>query len=83
MIEFDANCHTNNVTVSITRAGVDFTAIIGGDSFEGALDGLLDGYFLDDWLKETMKGKAEHCCDRGVISDEQLENFLTVLEEII
>lgn len=83
MIEFDADCHANNVTVSISRAGVDFTAIIGGDSFEGALDGLMDGYFLDDWLKETMKGKAEHCCDRGVISDEQLEIFNQIMEVIM
>lgn len=83
MIEFVDDCHANTVTVSISRTGIDFTAVIGGDEFESALDGLLDGYFLDDWLKETMKGKAEHCCDRGVISDEQLENFLTVLEEII
>ena len=83
MIEFIDDCHANNVTVSISRAGVDFTAIIGGDSFESALDGLLDGYFLDDWLKETMKGKAEHCCDRGVISDEQLEVFKEILEAII
>lgn len=83
MIEFIGDCHANNVTVSISRAGVNFTAVIGGDGFENALDGLLDGYFLDDWLKETVRGKAEHCCDRGVISDEQLESFLTVLEEIL
>lgn len=83
MIEFIDDCHANNVTVSISRAGVDFTAVIGGEGFENALDGLLDGYFLDDWLKETIRGKAEHSCDRGVISDEQLESFLAILEEIL
>ena len=83
MIDFVDDCYANNVTVSISRAGVDFRAMIDGSEFEGALDRLLDGYFLDDWLKETVRGKAEHCCDRGVISDEQLESFLTVLEEIL
>lgn len=83
MIEFDENCHENNVKVTITKEDTDISVIVGGNDFESALDSLMDGYFLDDWLRETMRGKAEHSCDRGAISDEQLENFLTVLEEII
>ena len=74
----------NKVQIDIDeQKATSFSTVVDIQEFEEALDILLDGYLLDDWLKKTMKGKAERCCDLGKISDEQLENFLTVLEEIL
>lgn len=83
MIEFDDNCHQNTMKVTISKDGIDFTAVIDGSEFENALDTLLDGYFLNDWLKETMEGIAEQCCDCGTISDDELELFKGILGEIL
>ena len=83
MIDFYQYSH-HEVQIEIDeQMETHFATVVDIQEFEDALDILLDGYLLDDWLKETMKGKAERCCDRGVISDEQLESFLAVLEEII
>ena len=74
----------NKVQIEIDeQKETHFATVVDIQEFEDALDILLDGYLLDDWLVETMKGKAERCCDLGKISDEQKENFLAVLEEII
>ena len=84
MIEFIGDCHANKVTVSIGRPDVDFTAIIGGEGFEDALDGLLDGCFLDDWLRETMTAKLENYFDRTPsMTDEELQRFIGILEDML
>lgn len=52
--------------------------------FEDALDTLLDGYFLNDWLRETMKGKLESYFDRTPeMTDEELQRFIEILEDMI
>ena len=84
MIEFDADTRRNIVEVRIEQDDSSYRAIVGGGSLEEALDGLMDGYFLNDWLKETMKSKVESYFDRTpAMTDEELQRFIEILEDML
>ena len=84
MIEFDADTRRNIVEVRIEQDDSSYRAIIGGGDLEEALDSLLDGYFLNDWLRETMKGKLESYFDRTPsMTDEELQRFISILEDML
>ena len=84
MIEFNADTHRNVVMLVVAKNDVEFTATVGGEGFENALDTLLDGYFLNDWLKETMKAKVENYFDRTPgMTDEELQRFIEILEDML
>lgn len=84
MIELDADTRRNIIEVRIEQDDSSYRAIVGGPSFEEALDGLMDGYFLNDWLKETMKAKVENYFDRTPsMTDEELQRFIEILEDML
>lgn len=84
MIEFDADTRRNIVEVRVEQDDSSYRAVVGGDSLEEALDGLMDGYFLNDWLRETMKGKLESYFDRTPsMTDEELQRFISILEDML
>ena len=84
MIEMDADTRRNVIEVRIENDDSSYRAIVGGPSFEEALDGLMDGYFLNDWLKETMKAKVENYFDRTPeMTDEELQRFIGILEDML
>lgn len=84
MIEFDADTRRNVVQVVVAKDDVEFTATVPGAGFEGALDTLTDGYFLNDWLRETMKSKLESYFDRTPsMTDEELQRFIGILEDML
>ena len=84
MIEFDADTRRNIVEVRIEQDDSSYRAVVGGDNLEEALDGLMDGYFLNDWLRETVKGKLESYFDRTPsMTDEELQRFIGILEDML
>lgn len=84
MIEAEADTRRNLIHMSITTDDFEFSTTVGGQEFEEALDGLMDGYFLNDWLRETMKGKLESYFDRTPsMSDEELQRFIGILEDML
>ena len=84
MIEFDADTRRNIIEVRIEQDDSSYRAIVGGPSFEEALDGLMDGYFLNDWLRETMKSKVENYFDRTPsMTDAELRRFIEILEAML
>ena len=84
MIEFDGDTHRNMVHVTIAKDDTEFSTIVGGESFECALDDLMDGYFLNDWLRETMKSKVKSYFDRTPnMTDEELQRFIEILEDML
>ena len=84
MIEFDADTRRNIIEVRIEQDDSSYRAIVGGPSFEEALDGLMDGYFLNDWLRETMKSKVENYFDRTPsMTDAELRRFIEILEVML
>ena len=83
MIEFYQYSH-DKVQIDIEEGDVSsYSVVVDVREFEDALDTLLDGHFLSNWLKETMKEIAEQCCDCGTICDDELELFKGILEEIL
>ena len=75
---------SNKVQIDIGEGDLSFSAVVDVQEFEDALDTLLDGYLLDDWLRETLKGKLENYFDRTPeMSDEELQRFIGILEEIL
>lgn len=84
MIEFDADTRRNIIEVRIEQDDSSYRAIVGGPSFEEALDGLMNGYFLNDWLRETMKSKVENYFDRTPsMTDAELRRFIEILEAML
>ena len=84
MIEFDADTRKNIVEMRIGNDCSVYSAIIGGQEFEDALDTLMDSYFLNDWLKETMTAKLENYFDRTPsMTDEELQRFIGILEDML
>ncbi len=84
MIEMDADTRRNIIEVRIEQDESSYRAIVGGASFEEALGGLMDGYFLNDWLRETMKSKLESYFDRTPsMTDEELQRFIEILEDML
>ena len=84
MIEMDADTRRNVIEVRIENDDSSYRAIVGGPAFEEALDSLLDGYFLNDWLRETMKSKLESYFDRTPsMTDEELQRFIEILEDML
>ena len=84
MIEFDADTRRNIIEVRIEQDDSSYRTIVGGPSFEEALDGLMDGYFLNDWLRETMKSKVENYFDRTPsMTDAELRRFIEILEAML
>lgn len=84
MIEFDADTRRNIIEVRIEQDDSSYRAIVGGPSFEEALDTIMDGYFLNDWLKETIKSKVENYFDRTPsMTDEELQRFIEILEAML
>ena len=84
MIELDADTHRNVIEVRIESDDSSYRAIVGGSAFEEALDSLMDGYFLNDWLRETMKSKVESYFDRTPsMTDEELQRFIEILEDML
>ena len=84
MIEFNADTRRNLVEVRIEKDSSKYSAIIGGEGFEEALDGLMDGYFLNDWLRETMKSKVANYFDRTPsMTDAELRRFIEILEAML
>ena len=84
MIELDADTRRNLIEVRIENDDSSYRAIVGGQMFEEALDGLMDGYFLNDWLRETMKSKLESYFDRTPsMTDEELQRFIEILEDML
>ncbi len=84
MIEFDTDTRRNIVEVRIEQDDSSYRAVVGGDSLKEALNGLLDGYFLNDWLRETMKSKLESYFDRTPsMTDEELQRFIEILEDML
>ena len=84
MIDFYQYSH-DKVQIDIDEQKVtSFSTVVDIQEFEEALDILLDGYLLDDWLRETLKGKLENYFDRTPeMSDEELQRFIGILEEIL
>lgn len=75
---------SNKVQIDIGEGDTNFSAVVDVQEFEDALDTLIDGYLLDDWLRETMKSKLENYFDRTPeMSDEELQRFIGILEEIL
>ena len=84
MIEFDADTRRNIVEVRVEQDDSSYRSIVGGASFEEALDGLMDSYFLNDWLRETVKSKLESYFDRTPnMTDEELQRFIEILEDML
>ena len=84
MIEMDPDTRRNVIEIRIENDDSSYRAIVGGPVFEEALDSLLDGYFLNDWLRETMKGKLESYFDRTPsMTDEELQRFIEILEDML
>lgn len=84
MIEFDADTRRNIVEVRIEQDDSSYRAVVGGGSLEEALDGLMDDYFLNDWLRETMKSKLESYFNHTPeMTDEELQRFISILEDML
>ena len=84
MIEMDPDTRRNVIEIRIENDDNSYRAIVGGPVFEAALDSLLDGYFLNDWLRETMKSKVESYFDRTPsMTDEELQRFIEILEDML
>lgn len=84
MIQFDADTRRNVIQVNIANDNVSFSVMVGGQEFEEGLDDLMDGYFLNDWLRETMKAKVESYFDRTPgMTDEELQRFIEILEDML
>lgn len=84
MIGFDADTRRNVIQVNITNDDISFSVMVGGQEFEEALDGLMDDYFLNSWLLETMKGKLKSYFDRTPeMTDKELQRFIGILEDML
>ena len=84
MIEMDPDTRRNVIEIRIENDDSSYRTIVGGPAFEEALDSLLDGYFLNDWLRETMKSKLESYFDRTPsMTDEELQRFIEILEDML
>ena len=83
MIEFCQYSH-DKVQIDHEIGDSSYSAVVDISEFEEALDTLLDGYLLDDWLRETMKSKVESYFDRTPnMTDEELQRFIEILEDML
>lgn len=83
MIDFYQYSH-DKVQIDHEIGDSSYSAVVDIGEFEDALDTLLDGYLLDDWLKETMKSKVESYFDRTPnMTDEELQRFIEILEDML
>lgn len=84
MISFDADTHRNIIQVNISNDDISFSVMVGGQEFEEAPDTLLDGYFLNDWLRETLTAKVKDYFDRHPeMTDAELRRFIEILEAML